>query len=125
VGQAWEPIRPFRYTAVSWLSDRTDLRPMGRSEVELRSWIEDEIATAWYVPRPFGPGSDATLVVHAWKGNGNDGGVIKLSISEFNVVRDEDDMLYPPKPVMDMNLLSNPVRKDVPDDNGASEPDED
>ena len=117
MGQPWTPIRPFRWSAVSWLSDRMDLRPMGRPEAVCKSEDDSEIALAWHIPRPFDARRHQTLVVHAWRGSGNDGGVIKLSLSEFEVVRGEDDYPEPPKVV---TLQSNPARKEFPDDNGAN-----
>jgi hypothetical protein len=120
MGHEWAPIRPFRYSAVSWLLDRMDLRPMGSAEVVITSPCDEEIVKAFHIPRPFDNRTHATLVVHATRGNGNDGGVITLAISDFEVVRDDDDILIPPKP-MDMTLLRNPARRDYPDDNGAND----
>jgi hypothetical protein len=119
MGQDW--TRPFRFSLVPWLSDRMDLRPMGRPEAVCKAEDDSEIAFAWHVPRPFDPRSHGTLVVHARRGNGNDGGVIALSISEFEVVRGEDEYAPVTKSGMDTSLLSNPVRKEFPDDNGAND----
>jgi hypothetical protein len=91
-------------------SDPSDFRPMGHPEtiVELDGGIE--VAVGLLVPRPFGPGTDAILTVHATRGTGNDGGTILLAITNAMELD-----VHPPSPAMDMRLLnSNPRR--VPDE---------
>lgn len=68
-----------RFSQVPWLADAADLRAMGEPEttVELGTSIEHGLC----IPHPFGPGTDAVLLITATRGNGNDGGVIALSIA--------------------------------------------
>lgn len=78
-----------RWSLVGWLSDLMDLRQKGEPE---RTTVngDQEIVHALAIPTPFGPGTDASLVVHARRGNGNDGGEIKLAISDAVSARVEE-----------------------------------
>jgi hypothetical protein len=94
-------------------SDPSDWIPMGApvSSVEIDGGAD--VTVCFVVPRPFGPGTDVQLVIHATRGDGNDGGEITLSIDESLEPRRYH---HPPKPVMNMHLLSAPPPFDTDDD---------
>jgi len=110
------------WAAVPWLHTSIDLRPFGEPETTVLINGGQEIAHGLHIPTPFGKDTEATLLVRAIRGNGNDGGEITLSIGEaipFDV-RVEAHYARARQP-MNMDLLSNPVRKAFPDDNGAND----
>jgi hypothetical protein len=108
-----------RYSRVPWLLDSADLREMGAPESVVN--VGNQIALGLHIPHPFGRESDATLIVRAVRGNGNDGGVISLAIGAAMTFD-----CWPPKAPesepMRMELLSNPFRRQFSDDNGANDP---
>lgn len=98
---------PIRYSRVPWLLDSADLCEMGEPEHSIN--IGNEIALGLHVPYPFGRNTDATLIVRAVRGNGNDGGEIKLSIGDAMAIEAKPRVpFYPPSL---MAVQSNPVRK--------------
>lgn len=82
-----------RWSLVGWLSDLMDLRQKGEPERTVTVNGDKEIVHGLSISTPFGPGTDASLIVHAYRGNGNDGGEILLAISETVYQRVEE-----PKP---------------------------
>ena len=79
---------PPRFSAVPWLVDSADLRPMGPPESSVEVGLT-ELSLGLYIPRPFGKETDAMLCIHAKAGNGNDGGVITLAITDIIFKREE------------------------------------
>jgi hypothetical protein len=90
-----------RFSIVPWLADAVDLRPMGEPETTVEHG--QTIIHGLDIPSPFGPSTDAVLTVTATRGNGNDGGVISMAIT--------DEIHADIKPAMDMTLLSGTVRR--------------
>jgi len=92
-----------RWSLVPWLRDWSDLRALGVPDVTV-SVGNHEIVHGFNVVYPFGKDTDMSLIVHAVKGNGNDGGRITLAISNEVFRRDEPKeritkaSFYPPKP---------------------------
>lgn len=82
---AYEPLR---FSAVPWLLDWADLRAMGEPESTVLIG-DSQIVHGLAIPYPFGKDTDASLVVRATRGDGNDGGEITLAISETVYRRDE------------------------------------
>lgn len=113
------------WSAVPWLSTSIDLRPYGQPESTVLINGGAEIAHGLHVPTPFGKDTEATLLVRAIRGNGNDGGEITLSIGAAMPFDVRVESYYQQKSAPDLNLSSNPVRTAFPDDNGANEPDGD
>ena len=99
-----------RYSMVPWLLDG-DLEE-GRScmwEVEYKR--DADVASCWRVDTFDKEAPTVFLVLHAKRGNGNDGGEIKLAISDtprFDVYAKESFAL--------MQVQSNPKRVDDPTD---------
>lgn len=56
-----------------------DYEPAGEAELSVET--HDSIELGWVVRHPFGP-DDAIMVIRATRGNGNDGGVITLSLTD-------------------------------------------
>ena len=74
-------IHPQRYSQVSWLW-QSDLDEGRRAAWEIEQ--TDEKVSCWPVSRyEQGCSTSAFLIIHAIRGNGNDGGVIKLACSEM------------------------------------------
>lgn len=67
-----------RYPAVPWLS-QSDFLPAGRAEWAIET--TDSIALGWVVRHPWNA-EDHVMLIRATRGNGNDGGVITLSLRE-------------------------------------------
>jgi hypothetical protein len=117
---------PLRYSAVPWLATSIDLRAYGEPETSVLINGGEEIAHGLHIPSPFGKDTDATLLIRATKGNGNDGGVITLAIGDAIPFEVRVDSHYKTRPALDLDLLGNPVRAfDKLDDNGANMPDGD
>jgi hypothetical protein len=108
------------WSSVPWLKDSADLRAMGPAECAVE--LPDDLTLGLLIPDPFGKETAAVLSVHATKGNGNDGGTITLAITNVLAF---DVKPKPERSAMDLDLLSNPVRKPFPDDNGASDIEDD
>lgn len=83
---------------------------MGPAETAVEQDGGADVTLGLLVPRPFGPGTDAVLDVHAVRGNGNDGGVIKLAISDG-----PRPATHVPKSPMNMQLLSGAKRPESDD----------
>lgn len=105
-----------RWTAVPWLETSADLRSFGPPETTVENGRD--ICLGLLVPDPFGANTTAILSIRTtgWKN-----GVVTLAITNALTF----DVEPKKKPAMDLDLLSNPARKDYPDDNGASDVDED
>jgi hypothetical protein len=108
------------WSSVPWLKDSADLRAMGPAECAVE--LPDDLTLGLLIPDPFGKETAAVLSVHATKGNGNDGGTITLAIT--NVLAFDVKPKAPERSAMDLDLLSNPVRKPFPDDNGCEDVDD-
>lgn len=113
------------WSAVPWLGTSSDLRPYGEPDTSVLVNGGEQIAHGLHVPTPFGMDTDATLIVKAIRGNGNDGGIITLSIGDALPLEVRVEAHYHTREPMPMELLSNPIRKVFPDDNGASDIDDD
>lgn len=97
-------------------SDASDFTPMGEAEASVEVDSGADVSLVFLVPRPFGPGTDVLLTLHAIRGNGNDGGRITLAVSDE---MPRTVIVHPAKPRMDLTLLSGPQRYDEglsPDD---------
>ena len=84
-----------RFSLVGWLSDVMDLRQRGEPERTVTINGDLEIVHGLAIPTPFGPGTDASLVIHATRGNGTDGGEITVAIAEAML---QTRVEAPPKP---------------------------
>jgi hypothetical protein len=95
---------PQRYPKVPWFYEASELRRQSDPPLCMAEDGDCERIDGWRIvaPREFG---DEMLIVRAQRGNGNDGGVIELSIATMAQ-----------QPVMDMSrLVSNPARHDEGD----------
>jgi len=70
-----------RFSRVPWLSD-SDLEEGRRCLWEVEYQHDVEVASCWSVATLERGSSAAYLIVHATRGNGNDGGIVTLAISE-------------------------------------------
>jgi hypothetical protein len=114
---------PRRYSRVPWLA-QTDLQPMGEPETYVILSAEDR-TDGLHIPEPFGKHTDATLLIHAMKGNGNDGGTITLAIGTVIQTvqtpkgRTFQPYMDPPQTGQPRNTRSQPDGHH--DDNGAND----
>lgn len=119
-------IRPRRFTKVAWLWDadldegraclwRRDYDHLGE---RLSAWRIDHYEQDTDLP------PEAGLLLHATRGNGNDGGVITLAIGSIGDLEHAAPRTVFSSGVMDMKRLSG-TRRVPDDDNGANDPDGD
>jgi hypothetical protein len=81
-------------------SDASDFRPVGAAETSVEHG--PDVTLGFVVRCPFGPGTDAILLLHGNRKTGTHGVAIGTVVG-FHIEP-------PPKPPMNMNLLSNPRR---------------
>ncbi len=72
---------PQRYSTVPWLVDGLDLEEGRKFLWEIDYRRDEDRATCLAVLDPFQKVSEAYLVIHAIRGNGNDGGTITMALS--------------------------------------------
>lgn len=95
-----------RFTQVPWLA-QSDLEVGRRQAWEIDYRHDEDRASCWQVEEPFHETPHAFLILHAVRGNGNDGGTITLAISDsprYDVYAKETFAM--------MRVQSNP-RRDV------------
>ena len=98
-----------RHSLVPWLQTGMDLEEGRRFMWEVEYHRDEEKAICLEIDAPFREVTQAYLVIHAIRGNGNDGGTITLALSpvpRYDVYAQETFAL---------NLISNP-RRDHSDD---------
>jgi hypothetical protein len=104
--------KPPRWTAVPWLDTLADLRAFGPVETTVEHG--SDVTLGLLIPDPFGKNTTAMLSIRAtdWRS-----GDVTLAITN---VLSFDAGPVKERPAMDLGLLSNPVRKEFPDDNGCN-----
>ena len=73
---------PPRYSCVPWLRNDLDLEEGRKFLWEIDYLRDEDKALCMAVADPFQNMPSAYLVVHATRGNGNDGGQIKVALSD-------------------------------------------
>lgn len=74
-------MHPQRFSLVPWLVDKFDLEEGRRFLWEIEYRRDEDKATCMAVADPFHCISESYLVIHAIRGNGNDGGTISVALS--------------------------------------------
>jgi hypothetical protein len=69
-----------RFSAVPWISTVQDLRRQGPPETGIDDYAAGYHQDGLLIRSPFGQTSDAILTITAKRGNGNDGGEIRMAI---------------------------------------------
>lgn len=75
-----------RYPSVPWLS-RSDFTPAGRAEWAIET--TDTISLGWVVRYPWGK-DDQVMLIRATRGDGNDGGIITLSLQDSVAINTDE-----------------------------------
>jgi hypothetical protein len=75
-------MHPQRYSTVPWLVNTLDLEEGRKFLWEIDYRRDEDRATCMAVLAPFQTVSEAYLVIHAIRGNGNDGGRITMALSD-------------------------------------------
>jgi hypothetical protein len=75
-------VNPQRYSTVPWIVNGLDLEEGRRFMWEIEYRRDEDKASCMAVADPFQHVTEMYLVIHAVRGNGNDGGHIGLAISE-------------------------------------------
>jgi hypothetical protein len=75
-------MHPQRYSSVPWLVNSLDLEEGRKFLWEIDYRRDEDRAICLAVLSPFQTVSEAYLVIHAVRGNGNDGGTIWMALSD-------------------------------------------
>jgi hypothetical protein len=75
-------VNPQRFSKVPWLVTALDLEEGRRFMWEIEYRRDEDKATCMAVFDPFQNVTEGYLVIHAIRGNGNDGGQIGIALSE-------------------------------------------